>query len=91
MSVHVFDPIGMDNARQVLGGRVCYAADGKDSYGVLEGADGLAIITEWNMFKSPDIEKMKSLMKSPVIFDGRNILQPQEMRSRGFTYFGIGR
>jgi UDPglucose 6-dehydrogenase len=91
MTVHVFDPIGMDNARKVLGDSVCYARDGRDNYSILEGADGLAIITEWNMFKSPDLEKMKSLMKAPVVFDGRNILHPQEMKSHGFTYSGIGR
>ena len=91
VSVHVFDPIGMDNTRRVLGDRVRYAQDGQDSYGVLDGADGLAIITEWNLFKSPDLGRMKALMKSPVVFDGRNILNPQEMRAQGFTYFGIGR
>jgi UDPglucose 6-dehydrogenase len=91
VSVHVFDPIGMPNTREVLGDRVVYAENEKDAYGVLEGADGLAIITEWNMFKSPDIPKMKGLMKTPVVFDGRNILHPQEMKSKGFTYFGIGR
>jgi UDPglucose 6-dehydrogenase len=91
ISVHVFDPIGMPNTREVLGDRVAYAKDERDSYGVLEGADGLAIITEWNMFKSPALDRMKSLMKSPVVFDGRNILNPPEMRAQGFTYFGIGR
>lgn len=88
MKIRVFDPLGMDNARESLGERVTYA---QDNYEVLENADALAIITEWNMFKSPDFTRMKNLMKNPVIFDGRNILNPQEMRTLGFTYFGIGR
>ena len=78
----------MGNAREILGDKVTYAGD---NYEVLEGADGLAIITEWNMFKSPDLDRMKHLMKGHVIFDGRNILSPSELRSKGFTYFGIGR
>jgi UDPglucose 6-dehydrogenase len=86
--VRAYDPIGMDNARAVLGSKVFYA---KDNYEVLEGADGLAIITEWNQFKSPDFDKMKELMKKPIVFDGRNILNVTDIKSKGFTYFGIGR
>jgi UDPglucose 6-dehydrogenase len=86
--VRVYDPIGMDNARAQLGDSVYYA---KDNYEVLEGTDGLAIITEWNQFKSPDFDKMKGLMKKPVVFDGRNILNETDIKSKGFAYFGIGR
>lgn len=88
VQVTVFDPQGMENARQFLGDRVVYA---QDSYSALEGSDGLAIVTEWNMFKSPDLHKIKSLMRTPVIFDARNILYPEEVKALGFTYFGIGR
>ena len=88
IKVRVFDPIGMDNARAELGDSVFYA---KDNYEVLEGVDGLAIITEWNQFKSPDFDKMKELMKEPIVFDGRNILNVTDIRSKGFTYFGIGK
>jgi UDPglucose 6-dehydrogenase len=88
ISVKAFDPEGKDNARQILGDRITYA---HDHYSALEGADALAIVTEWNMFKSPDIQRMKELLKKPVIFDGRNILHPPDMHSHGFTYFGIGR
>ena len=54
-------------------------------------ADALAVVTEWNEFREPDFGKMRSLMKTPVVFDGRNIYSPEHMRALGFTYFSIGR
>jgi aminoglycoside phosphotransferase (APT) family kinase protein len=57
----------------------------------LAGADALAVVTEWNEFREPDFERMRSLLKAPVIFDGRNIYSPEQMRALGFTYFSIGR
>lgn len=88
--IHItaFDPLGMDKAHESLGDSVSFA---KDNYAALKNADGLAVITEWNMFKTPDIKRMKQLMRKPVIFDGRNIYNATEMKSLGFTYFGIGR
>lgn len=88
MKIRAFDPKGMENARNALGDRITYA---HDSYDALAGADGLAIITEWNMFKSPDMERIKQLLKTPVIFDGRNLFNPEEIRELGFSYFGMGR
>ena len=88
MKVRVFDPVGMDNTRAVLGDKVFYAGD---NYEVLEGADGLAVVTEWNLFKSPDFARMKELMNRPVVFDGRNILNASDLKSKGFVHFGIGR
>ncbi len=88
ITIKAFDPKGKENAFEILGDRILYA---DDSYSALEGADSLVIITEWNMFKSPDIQRMKELLKRPIIFDGRNILNSAEIRSQGFTYFGIGR
>jgi UDPglucose 6-dehydrogenase len=61
------------------------------SYDALAGADALAIVTEWNEFREPDFKKMRQLMKSPVVFDGRNIYSPEHMRALGFTYFSVGR
>ena len=61
------------------------------SYDALTGADALAIVTEWNEFREPDFAKMRELMRSPVVFDGRNIYSPEHMRALGFTYFSIGR
>lgn len=88
ITIRAYDPKGMDNARELFQDRILYAAD---AYEALEGSDCLAIITEWNMFKSPDIDRIKSLLKRPVIVDGRNILHAPELRLHGFTYYSIGR
>ena len=56
-----------------------------------DGADALVLVTEWNEFRRPDFERMKKLMKSPVIFDGRNVYEPQQMEALGFTYYSMGR
>ena len=63
----------------------------EDGYDALRGADALAVVTEWNEFRTPDFQKMKRLLKKPVIFDGRNIYSQAELRKLGFTYYGIGR
>jgi UDPglucose 6-dehydrogenase len=86
--VQVYDPEAMDVARGIFGSKATYA---KDSYDALRGAEALAIVTEWQQFREPDFERMLKLMKSPVIFDGRNIYQPQQMKQYGFTYNSIGR
>jgi len=88
ITIRAFDPKGIENARKIIGDTIIYT---DNSYSALEGADGLVIITEWNMFKSPDIDRIKSLLKRPFIFDTRNIYNPDEMRAHGFIYFGIGR
>ena len=88
IKIKAFDPKGIDNARKIFKNRIHYL---DDAYEAIVSADCLLIITEWNLFKSPDIERIKSLLKKPVIFDSRNILNPAELRSHGFTYFGIGR
>ena len=78
------------NARAVLGERAGLSF-GEDPYDVLEGADALVLLTEWPLFRRPDFERMKALMKSPVIFDGRNQYSPGAMAEAGFTCIGIGR
>jgi UDPglucose 6-dehydrogenase len=67
---------------------VTYAAK---SYDALKGADALVIVTEWHEFREPDFDRMRKLMRTPVIFDGRNIYNPQQMKAHGFTYSSIGR
>jgi UDPglucose 6-dehydrogenase len=87
-SVRAYDPAAASVARKLFDGRIALC---DKSYDALAGADALAIVTEWNEFREPDFEKMKSLLKSPVVFDGRNIYSPEHMRQLGFTYFSIGR
>jgi UDPglucose 6-dehydrogenase len=87
-TVQVYDPEAMGVAKKLFGNRVTYA---EANYGALKGADGLAIVTEWNEFRRPDFERMRSLMKTPVIFDGRNLFVPAQMKQSGFTYYSIGR
>jgi len=88
MKVTAYDPQGMPNARALFGDRIAYASD---AYDALAGADCLLIVTEWNQFKSPDLDRMKSLMKRPVVVDARNILNGEELRGIGFMYYGVGR
>ena len=86
--VRAYDPAAAPVARRIFDGRIALC---DKSYDALAGADALAIVTEWNEFRDPDFEKMRSLLKSPVVFDGRNIYSPEHMRALGFTYFSIGR
>jgi UDPglucose 6-dehydrogenase len=84
----VHDPEAMHNVRAMLGDRITYC---DRPYSCVDGADALAIATEWSEFRSPDFEVVRRLMKTPVIFDGRNLYDPVEMKKLGFTYHGIGR
>jgi UDPglucose 6-dehydrogenase len=86
--VKAHDPVAMDEARKIFKNRITLAEDG---YEALRGADALTVVTEWNEFRTPDLQKMKKLMKKPVVFDGRNIYNQEELRKMGFTYYGIGR
>ena len=86
--VQAYDPEAVKVARGIFGSRIGYAAKGYDA---LKGADALAIVTEWNEFRRPDFARMRTLMRSPVIFDGRNLFTPDQMKSHGFTYYSIGR
>ncbi|HAT64747.1 MAG TPA: UDP-glucose 6-dehydrogenase [Flavobacteriaceae bacterium] len=87
-SLTVFDPEAMPNIEKQFGSKLTYATS---MYQALEGADALIICTEWSIFRSPSFIKVKDLLKEPVIFDGRNLYQLQEMEAEGFTYVSIGR
>jgi len=87
-TVRVHDPAAKETARQQLGDRVTYAAHAVD---VLEGADALAIVTEWLEYRNPDFPKMRHLMRRPLIVDGRNLYDPDRLAKLGFTYDSIGR
>lgn len=86
--IHAYDPVAVEEARKKFGTKVTYF---ENNYDALKGADALVIVTEWNEFRRPDFQKMKKLMRKTVIFDGRNIYDPDVMIETGFTYFGIGR
>lgn len=86
--IKVYDHAAMKNIEKHFGNKIQYF---NNPYEAIQQADGLAILTEWNEFKQIDLKKVKSLMKFPCIFDGRNIYDPRMMRRLGFTYFSTGR
>ncbi|HMG67554.1 MAG TPA: UDP-glucose/GDP-mannose dehydrogenase family protein [Chitinophagaceae bacterium] len=86
--ITAFDPESMNNVRKALGDKINFASG---QYEAIANCDGLIIATEWSEFRTPDFEKMSSLMKNKVIFDGRNIYEPQHMKNLGFYYESIGR
>ncbi len=85
--VKVHDPVAQENVQELLGDAVEYSVH---HYDACDGADALAIVTEWNEFRNPDFDYIRLKMKSPVIFDGRNLYDRQKMAKRGFLYSGIG-
>jgi UDPglucose 6-dehydrogenase len=87
-TVVVFDPEAMDNVKAVYGDRIEFATS---QYETLAGADALLIATEWSAFRNPDFDKMKTGLKAPLIFDGRNLFDLDEMNNKGFYYESIGR
>jgi UDPglucose 6-dehydrogenase len=87
-SVAVHDPEALAEARKQFGERVTYH---RVNYEALAGADALLIVTEWNEFRRPDFERMRGLMKTPIIIDGRNVYDPDVMTQHGFTYLSMGR
>ena len=86
--VRVFDPVAMNECRRRLGDAVTYA---KDMYDAALGADALLLLTEWKQFRLPSWEVVRRTMNQPVVFDGRNIYDPEELRAGGFHYSSIGR
>jgi UDPglucose 6-dehydrogenase len=85
--VRAYDPEGMEQAKGVLQD-VEYAAD---AYACAEGADALVIVTEWDLFRALDLERLKAVLARPIVVDLRNIYRPDEMTRRGFTYVSVGR
>lgn len=87
-TVRAYDPEAMSSARGVFGNRIEYA---HGNYQACQGADALMVVTEWNEFRRPDFERIRGLMRSPVVLDGRNLYNPWRMAKLGFTYYSIGR
>jgi len=88
--VRAYDPQARGETARIYGHRddlvLC-----DDPWAALEGADALAVVTEWKVFRSPDFARIKSMLKNPVIFDGRNLYDPPMVESAGLAYYGIGR
>ena len=87
-TITAYDPEAMEEAKRIFGNRIQLATN---NYACLEGADALLLVTEWQTFRNPNFERMKSMMRQPVVFDGRNIYDPVQMRQLGFMYYGVGR
>lgn len=88
VTVVVYDPEAMQNIRSVFGDKLIYGAD---QYEAILGADALAILTEWPVFRAPDFEAMAGSLKEKIIFDGRNLYDPEKMEAQGYYYWSIGR
>jgi UDPglucose 6-dehydrogenase len=88
VQVCAHDPEAINEAKKIFGDRITYS---NNHYDILEGADALAIVTEWSEYRNPDFDKIKSLLNKPLVFDGRNLYEPRRMKEIGFEYFPIGR
>ena len=87
-SITAFDPEAIPNVQRLIGDKIAY---GTDEYSILENADALLICTEWGIFRNPDFDRIKGLLKDAVVFDGRNLFDMDEMSEKGFFYSSIGR
>ena len=90
MKIRAFDPVAADNARRIFKDNALVEIL-DDQYGVCRDAQALLVVTEWNQFRNPDFDRVKSLLTAPLLFDGRNLYSPSAMAERGFAYFCIGR
>ncbi len=91
VNVRAYDPVATEEAQPHLRRRAKYLKLCKTAYEAADGADALVIVTEWKEFRSPDFDRLKEILKSPLIFDGRNIYDPAMLGRFGFTYYAIGR
>jgi UDPglucose 6-dehydrogenase len=89
-SVHAYDPVAGPEAQRLYAGVPGFTL-AKNAYDAAQGADALAIVTEWQEFRSPDFERLRQLLKAPVIFDGRNLYDPAMLARFGLTYYAVGR
>jgi UDPglucose 6-dehydrogenase len=86
--IRAYDPVAMDNARALMPEDVVFC---ESAYEAAAGADGVALLTEWNEFKYLNLDRLRGLLRRPVIFDARNLYEPERMRRLGFEYYSIGR
>jgi len=86
--IKAYDPEAQANVEKILGDKIAF---GKDLYDTIDGADALLVVTEWPEFRTPEFDKIEKLLKNKVIFDGRNVFDPEQMAELGFDYYSIGR
>jgi len=86
--IKAFDPEAMENVKALMGDKIILC---DNQYDAIEGADALAVVTEWNVFRTPDYDRIMASLREPVVFDGRNVFDPVDMKERGFVYSSIGR
>lgn len=87
-AIAAYDPEALEEAKRIFGSRIQLASN---NYGCVDNADALLVVTEWQAFRNPNFDRVKAMMRQPVIFDGRNIYDPAHLRQLGFTYYSIGR
>ncbi len=85
--IKAYDPKAIENSKKIIGDKIQYT---KTSYEVFDNVDALLLLTEWNEFRKPDFDRIKTLMKNPIIFDGRNLYEKARLKEKGFEYYGIG-
>jgi UDPglucose 6-dehydrogenase len=88
--VRAYDPVAADEARRIYGERPDFVLS-RSAYEAVDGADALVIVTEWQEFRSPDFDRLKSSLRTPVVFDGRNLYDPALIERFGLSYYAIGR
>ena len=86
--IKAYDPKAMDSAKSIFADKIIYSSN---AYEAIENADAILLLTEWNEFRRPDFERVKNLLKQPVIFDGRNQYNIERVKEKGFKYFQIGK
>ena len=85
--IKAFDPKALDNAKRIFGDKIVYS---QNAYDAIEATDAMILLTEWNEFRRPDFDRIKGLLKQPVIFDGRNQYDTNRLLEKGFSYYKIG-
>ena len=90
MAIRAYDPVAGENARKLLSdnGRSTIV---DNQYDPVDGADALAVVTDWNQFRNPDFNRVKKMLNNPVVFDGRNLFSRSFMKEMGFSYISVGR
>jgi UDPglucose 6-dehydrogenase len=87
-TIRATDPVAIENSREIFGAGVTFV---DDNYETAESADALLVVTEWPEFREPDFDRLRQLLRQPVLFDGRNLYDPERMAALGFIHYSVGR